>query len=245
LDGDDLYVADRSFSVNKYTRTEGKFEEAEDFKINVVPDQLCILQDEVFIRGSANNYEFAGDEKVIHVYNKETLSHKRSIINPYTAEGYIAQNELNEGKIFCDRTTNSIFVSFDILPYIYSFSTDGSLNWVTDINSFQLRRVVEETGPPNTPQSVTFKGDMMYDRITSFTDLDDDIALVQIVRSYPRSENRFPELTTYALNKTNGNISLIDAVPNNWILLATTQDQMIVNGIMMNRAPSLNIYSQD
>lgn len=70
--------------------------------------------------------------------------------------------------------------------------------------------------------------------ITGFTDLEENIVLVQTLRNYPRSENRLPVLFSYALDKSNGIVSLIVSVPSNWILLATTQGQMIVLNIMMN-----------
>ena len=217
LDGDDLYVADRSFSINKFTHNEDAFEAAKEFKINIVPDQICILQDEVFIRGTSNNSDFNGIGKIVHVYDKKTLTYKRSIVNSYTAEGTIGVNELSEGQLHCDKETNSVILSFDILPYIYSFSTDGSLNWASGISGFQSRVVVEETGL-NTPLSVTYKGDKMYDRVTGFTDIYDNILLVQSARSYPRSENRIPTLSSYAIDKRSGRLSLVNSAPDNWII---------------------------
>lgn len=233
LVGDNLFVADRSFLINRFTRIDNEFESSGDFKINVVPDQMCILGEKVFIRGAANDGDFRGNDNVIHVFDKQTLDYEQSIVDSYTAEGRIGQNELSEGQLYCDEATNSVLVSFDILPYVYSFSTTGQINWISEIDDFVSRTVIEDSGPNDRP-SVTFKGDSIYDRITGLIELDENIALVQKLTMFPETENKFPVLKTYALDKSDGKISPIDTVPDNWILLVVTENEFIVNGGLMN-----------
>jgi len=244
LDGNDLYVSDRYYSLNKYTRKGKNFLQAEDFLINVVPDQLCILGNEIFIRGSANKNEFEGDDKVIHVFDKETLNHKRSIIDSYIAEGFVGKNELSEGVFHCDKSTNSIFVSFNILPHIYSFSVDGDLNWVATLDKFKPLKIVEEVGP-NIQPSVTYQPEGNWDRPIQFTDLNNNFVLFQKITTYTDTPGKYPTITTYAINKSNGSFSTINTVPDQWILLAVQESRFVVNGMLINMAPTLNLYNRN
>lgn len=212
-----IYVADTFNRVTVLKSDEKSIEYLATIDTpKIMASDICIIEDELFLRAVGNNKESSevSNNKIVQVYSLKTHEYLYGIGDMYNSGRIGTDLRLSSGfsKIGCIPSAKTVVVAYEFFPFLYGYSAKGELKWVVELNPFRQQEVIEVVSD-GIDMKWTFKTD--GDVITSIQDLQyEDYFLVQVIRNEKKSA---PKTLSYILSSKNGKgIFLDDQVP--WLL---------------------------
>jgi len=146
-----VIVADRFNKIHRYRYHDQVFEYVDSITLDYVPVDMCALSDKLIVRGIRHSKKGFESVTILHSYSLENLGHVNSFGRSYHSKNGLIINQLSDGPIACDITTNSIIAMFEYLPFIYSYNENGNIKWIAELEDFRALSITE-----NYSGSVTF-----------------------------------------------------------------------------------------
>jgi hypothetical protein len=142
-----LFVADRNKQIKVFNRGSREWTFSHAFALTVVPEDMCFLKGELFVRGWA-----AG--RTIHVYSQDG-AWRRSFGREYADQVEMVRDQLSDGRLACVDSANLIIDTIELLPYLFGYTPTGELRWISRIASFAPLDVTSGTegGQPFVQQN--------------------------------------------------------------------------------------------
>jgi len=133
-------ATDRNTRIQLYEPSREGYERIGSFAVGFTPEDACILNGEIYLQGFRSEHP----TQSVHVYSREG-NHLRSFGPVYESENVSIRYRLSSGDIACDRSTNRIIAAFELMPLIYGYTPEGTLQWTSRIRPFDPVPV-EQTG---------------------------------------------------------------------------------------------------
>lgn len=237
-----IYIADRYNAIKVFERNGKGYEYLTTIKTNVIPEGLCVLQNKLFVRGVGTE-KINSDTtnfKTIHVYSTETGDYQYSFGQPYKSPNAFILKQISGGTISCNKRTNTIVYSFDLLPYIYGYSIGGDLRWVAKVDQFSQRPIVQGIDNSIQFESTEYKVNSIQSIIPI---IDSKWMFVQLVERPTGSNLEMDDIRiiSYLISSEDGtNGFLGDEIP---MLLFANQNLLYTNHILTASFPELVILN--
>jgi hypothetical protein len=202
-----IYVAD-SFSEIKILQNSDQGIEYETSMLTpgIIPASMCILKDDLFIRSVAENKTVSDTTvfNLVHVYSLENHKYLRGFGAMYQSPRLGANRRLSGGfaQLACQESTDTIVYGFEYFSYLYGYSSQGKLKWVSKLDPFKDGNAPEETVRSGRSVRWSF-GSGGGDGIQSITPFFDDSFLVQVLRSEENEEGNHIR-TSYVVSSKDG-----------------------------------------
>lgn len=180
-DGKRIFVADRFNEIKIFNSVDENIIYSNSFFTpEMIANDMCIIENELFIRSlgitSSETYH------LIHVYSLNNYNHIRSFGDIYNSPRLNTNLTLSaNGKIGCNTKSKTISYTFQFFPYIYTYTTTGSFNWVTELFPFTQMKLNETVTNGNT---ISWEFDYQGSRIESIQPFLNDNLIVTIITNY-------------------------------------------------------------
>ncbi|MEX0944136.1 MAG: 6-bladed beta-propeller [Balneolaceae bacterium] len=217
----------------------GEIEFKESVQLQRPVNDLCAIGDTLYV----HSIGFTDDDEVseenyrhmIHAYSLQSFDHLYSFGQSYKSTNPFVIDRMSIGSLGCNEASNMVVFAFERMNVIQGYSADnGSLEWVTRIDDFNLPAITESIRDGRPAMSYGIPQSGIMDIISAPVAFDKEYMILQVLRSTPGSAtNRMYH--TFVLNSANGTGSyLSDEIPeisdyfNNYIVSrGVTQDLMI------------------
>lgn len=133
----ELVVGDEIRQAHRFRRVEGSWEFVGSANLNVAPFDLCVIEDRLFVLGVTE-----GTPAMIHVF-ETSGDHVDSFGETYETDSPLVRQLLGEGRIVCSAAENRVYVGFTRTPEVRAYSTDGRLEWVSEIEGYRQMPIHE------------------------------------------------------------------------------------------------------
>jgi hypothetical protein len=198
-DGRWLAVADRGLLIKILESVDGALRYHSSFFTEVVPHDLCVMGESVFVHGIRRS-----DQTTLHEYSLGG-EYRNSFGHAYSSDNWLVVDHLSKGPMACVTGSGIIVTAFGRLPLIRAYSRDGSLLWSTWVRDFTPQEITEKSvrGRP----AVSFGGRQGYDAMASLFPAADGTVVVQTVSldSASVADRIVPKLAhTYVLDTVEG-----------------------------------------
>lgn len=226
--------------IKVISRKEGSLEYEDIFQTGeIFASSSCILNDRMFTRTIAvdQQSEESGDYKLVHAFSLGEQHYTGAFGKMYESPRLGANRRISGGfaKIRCVEETDTIVYEFDAFPYLYGYSPEGELKWVTELVPFTPRETVEivESG-----QTVGWRFNYHGSTIRTITPLMDGTLLVQV---HQQREEQETLLHSFAVSSENGDGSYLGTdLP----LILDVTDRRIISTRYEEEA-NIRIYALD
>ncbi|SHE31279.1 6-bladed beta-propeller protein [Fodinibius roseus] len=239
-----IYIADRYNAIKIFEPKDSGFEYLTTIKIHLVPDAFCILRDRLFIRGIGLDKADldSTDFKIIHTYSADTGEYLYSFGDPYNSPNTMILKQLSDGTVACNEATETVVSTFDMMPYVFGYTVNGTLSWAAKIENFSQRPIIQ-----GTDNSVSLKNTgSNFDSINSFISIaKSNWFLVQVVERPARRDVQFNQIRfrSYLVSSEDGSGGFLSSdLP---ILLFANRERMFANDLLNSSYPSVVIYNYD
>lgn len=257
-----LYALD-AFEVEIYHLKNGKFEYEKTLTHNlVVLNSICVLGDYFYISGfspSPPGFKNKSPEDRIASYpiNKFRIDNLE-LVKSFGFE-YQAYNDLpqfnrfmSEMMLTCNGTSNTIVGQLKDFPYMFGYSPDGKVKWISKFNNYAGTQFIEELTPS---LSLLPSNEEVYSKFYLFKDINDSkFELLQAGYEYPysyllarsRGENPVPleidgpKYRTILVDSETGKLQMSDAYgligavrENQAILIEVLEEEQYVNQVSL------------
>ncbi|MEX2411021.1 MAG: 6-bladed beta-propeller [Candidatus Paceibacterota bacterium] len=186
----------------------GEIEFKESVQLQRPVNDLCAIGDTLYV----HSIGFTDDDEVseenyrhmIHAYSLQSFDHLYSFGQSYKSTNPFVIDRMSIGSLGCNEASNMVVFAFERMNVIQGYSADnGSLEWVTRIDDFNLPAITESIrdGRPAISYGIPQSGIM--DIISAPVEFDKEYLILQVLRSTPGSAtNRMYH--TFVLNSANG-----------------------------------------
>jgi len=181
-----MFVAD-DFNETKVLRAteEGIVHDESFLTPGVLALDMCIMNEKMYIRSISKNQteKDSSAYNLVHVYSLDNFEYIRGFGQTYQSPRLETNLYLSGGKfshIECIESTDTVVYSYREFSYLYGFSGNGTLKWITELKPYKNGKV-EETVSDGESVSMFFanEGDMILDISTLFG----EYFLVRVLRS--------------------------------------------------------------
>lgn len=201
----ELIVVDRYKQIKVFTKNDSSFQHRKTLSVDFVPEGVCHLGDRLYVRG------WLPSGLIIHQFEPDNR-YVRSFGAGYKSDVPLVRQQLSRGLIACSSGAGVVVVSFGYFPFLYAYSPDGQLLWVSQIADFHPAEILSTVGPP---AAITYKKGAGYDTIVSLVPIGSRFIIAQVARRYeldPGTERR--DFRTYLISAEDGKgLYLGDALP--------------------------------
>jgi len=236
-----IYVADRFYLIHKFENQNGRYTHKIDIQINVIPDEFCIMKKRIYVRGLKAERNEGQSYNTIHAYQLSDGEHLFSFGESYQTENIMVKKQLSDGKIACDSSSETVMSTFDMMPYIFGYTGLGNIKWISKIEPFQTRPVIEKFGA--TGPSITFEStEYPTNDIEKIHATTDGNIIVQVSHS-PRGRNiDIKDLKIISLFIDSDTGIKLDNLKLNSPLLFFGKERFYVNGFLNYQYPTVLAY---
>ena len=145
-----LYVSDRSFRVQRFRRAEVGYEYLDQFRLEMVINDLCIMRDTLYIQG--RRLGRAQTDSIIHKLSL-TGDHLASFGRVYADPSEVMVENYSHGNIACIEPLNAIvFVPYQVPAEIRVYRATGELQWITTFPHIR-ELLIEPSGRQTIPEA--------------------------------------------------------------------------------------------
>lgn len=105
----------------------------------IVGDDACIIGDTAFLRGRVALTSYSDSvraQALIHAYSIRDGSWIRSFGLGYSYHNPLVRRRLSQGGLACASSPATVLLTFDMLPYLLAYGTDGTLRWKGHVKDF-------------------------------------------------------------------------------------------------------------
>jgi len=234
--GKKIMVGDRLLKLSFYSMEDDSISFSDEIRINYSPNRICGIGNFVFVTGIdlKRNY-------TIYKYDVETFELLGQFHETYKSNTPLVRTMLSNNLISCNSTSESILVVSPYLPYVYSYDTDGKLQWVSKIDEFHPMAATEgigSNGKPSLNQSYNKNG--LTDFYLNFNEQKgSDSNFLQILRTEKSNgESIASTLFTYKIDSYNGKGRLVSN--ETFRILSLTNDYLIIS--KNEEYPTVNLF---
>jgi len=157
-----IYVSDPLAGIKVLKSTGNSMEYITSFQ-SIHWSQFCLSGGKIFNRSFKWNDKEETDSAVsrlVHVYNAENGESLYSLGLPYQSSySNVIQHYSGGGKIACIPATDTIIYSFRLFSYLYGYSPEGTLKWVTKLASFKGYRPISVISGGRGTQFISYSTD--------------------------------------------------------------------------------------
>lgn len=234
--GNNIIISDWLLKLSFYRIQDDSISYSDEVRIDYSPKRICAIDNFVFVAGInlKSNY-------TIYKYDAETFELLDQFHETYKSDTPLVSMMLSNNLVSCNLASESILVVSPYLPYIYSYNTDGKLQWVSKINEFYPLSATESigaTGKPSLNQSYNKNG--LTDFYLSFNaQSGSTFNFLQILRTEKSNgESIASTLFTYKIDSKNGEGRLVSN--ETFRILSLTDDYLIASG--NEEYPTINLF---
>lgn len=234
--GKKIMVSDRVLKLSIYSMEDDSISFSDEIRINYSPNRICAIGKFVFVTGIdlKRNY-------TIYKYDVETFELLGQFHKTYKSDTPLVRTMLSNNLISCNSASESVLVVSPYLPYVYSYNTDGKLQWVSKLNKFHPKSATESigsNGKPSLNQSYNKNG--LTDFYLNFNEQKgSDFNFLQILRTEKSNgESIASTVFTYKIDSKNGEGRLVS--DETFRLLSLTNDYLIIS--KNEEYPTINLF---
>ena len=136
--GSFIAISDRMQKVEVFELQSDVAELSKTIPVSFTPHKLCLSGDDLFVTG----VDYTTFDTVHH-YSVKSGDPIGSFHQAYLSESALPRIMLSQNRIACNDKTDNIVLVSPYQPYLYGYSKDGELLWVTEIEDFTPVKVTE------------------------------------------------------------------------------------------------------
>jgi len=181
LSGDSLLLVAQKNRVVKTFRIDDapRIEETASFTLDFNPEDLCLMNDEIYVRGY--RADPAGSGSVIHVYDLQG-EEIRAFGEPYETDHAMMQRLLSAGgSVVCQASERVVVTSYKYLPFIRAYTTSGERAWSARFADFQQVNARMARSPSGSEELRFGRPVAGMDFVQALAALPEGLLLVQVL----------------------------------------------------------------
>lgn len=155
-----LYILD-FFQVEIYRLVNGRYEPLTAFTHNLIElNTICILDESIYISGftfvkpgTRNNAENRIESLPIQKFDAEHFEHLSSFGFEYRSFSDIPQFNrfMSKNVLACNKKTNTVVGQMKDIPYMFGYSPEGDVKWISKLSNVVGTEFTETTRPSVIP----------------------------------------------------------------------------------------------
>jgi hypothetical protein len=242
-----VYINDRYLRIKKFKMDGTSYEYERDLDVKINTRSFCTLNENIYINRSKPQAGLNNIQELfrVHVYTQKEGKYLFSFGEVYNGENWLVTDQMSRGKIFCDKNSKSILITFRYMPYIFSFSHNGKLKWITKFDDSLFITMPRESGyEDGVPYIVNFGAEGFSD-VNNILSIDSEYFLVQIINTPASKNNSENTFTSFYINKNDGTGSQLNDLNPLWKILNVHNSTLYVDATLPNKYPSLNVFKKN
>ena len=231
-----IVVGDRPNSIKMFERGEIGYDLTEDLEMELMPEDLCLLGERLFVRGWTKH-----GEELIHEYSLSGR-YLNSIGNEYKDDAWVVRFQLSQGFMACSDEYQIIVDAFAVLPFIRGFSTTGELLWTSRLEDF-THIPIHSGERQNDGRSFVREqpGTLPNEQIVALEPAVNGFVVLQTRLRLADGEQARMEIHTYLISSaTGGGVYVGSDFP---LIRHITQEHLFA--VIQEPYPSVSIYSAE
>lgn len=230
-----IMVTDRLLKLSFYSTEDDSISFSDEVRIDYTPKRICAIGNFVFVSGINLKSHYT-----IYKYDAETYDLLGQFHETYKSDTPLVSMMLSHNLISCNLASESILVVSPFLPYIYSYDTDGNLQWVSKLNEFYPLSATESIGSNGKPSlNLSYNKNGLTDfYLTLSAQNGSTFNFLQILRTEKSNgESIASTQFTYKIDSKNGEGRLVSN--ERFRILSVTNDYLIVSS--NEEYPTINL----
>ena len=191
-----LVVADRGNRLRLFTRKGREYSRSKSLQVDFVPEKMCLLGDRIFVRG------WVEEGQTIHEISPEGQT-VLSFGGEYEDDSRLVREQLSDGVLACNEEAGVIVAAMEFFPWIYGYSPDGALQWMSRLEEFSQMDIA--AGMENGKAFVRYSiGVLPNEVIASIEAIEGKILLQTRLSEKEGEEGRTETIHSYAIDAETG-----------------------------------------
>lgn len=203
-----LFVLDRYMKVEIFNFSDSLdgFEYTNSLFLESYALSFCPLDSMIIVPDITRS-----KQDLFSVYNKGGML-KTSFGDMYKSNNPLVRVNLSRGLVLCSEEEGVIISAFFNFPFLHAYSDGGDLLWVSKIDSFDIRRIVErDQGNTIAYSSALSEPYHPYHIFENLVLLSEKYAIAQIGDRTRQSPRSYAKLDSYLISIPSGEGQYIDA----------------------------------